>query len=99
MSEQILNKILEKLESMESKMESIETRMSSLESEVKEIKSHTAEIPFIKQAVLETNDAVKRIEAAQSKKEAELNNHSYSIDILNREQFKLKTEIEKLKNR
>jgi hypothetical protein len=85
MSEQILNKILEKLE--------------SLESEVKEIKAHTIEIPYIRQAVLETNEAVKRLEVAQRKTESELNNHSYSIDILNREQLYLKTEIEKLKNR
>jgi len=66
---------------------------------VKEIKAHTIEIPYIRQAVLETNEAVKRLEVAQRKTESELNNHSYSIDILNREQLYLKTEIEKLKNR
>lgn len=92
MSDQILSKILEKLESLDS-------RMGVLESEIKEIKAHTVEIPYMKQAVLETNDTVKRIELTHKKAEAEINNHSYSIDVLNREQFYLKTEIEKLKNR
>mgnify|MGYP001327132275 FL=1 len=89
MENQILNKILEKLELLESEVKQANHRLENMETVQQQII----------QAVIETNDIVKRLEQSQRKTEAELNNHSYSLDILNREQFYLKTEIEKLKNR
>lgn len=100
---ELLELLVQKMTGIEAKVNGIDVRMNGVEAKVDGIETKVSgierDMKQVMQAVLETNDTVKRIEAAQSKTEAELNNHSYSIDILNREQFYLKTEIEKLKNR
>jgi len=92
-----------KVSDIDSRVTGIESKVATMEHDIASIKSDVSglkrDMGQVMQAVIETNDAVKRIEAAQSKTETELNTHSYSIEILNREQFYLKTEIEKLKNR
>ena len=92
-----------RLESMESRLDSMEARLDSVELRLDHIERRLDHVESVQhqmmQAVIETNETVKRIENEQQKMKAVLNNHSYSIDLLNREQFYLKTEVEKLKNR
>lgn len=103
MSEQLLNQMLEVLNQVNTRLDGIESRMERIESEVKiiksevsDIKADTSDIPLIRRASLETLDEVKE---SNKKTAATLNTHEFGIDILNREQLKIKTDIEKLKNR
>lgn len=110
MSEKILKQILEKLQSIEdeqramrSELNSMQNEQRSMSEELRSIKADTSDIPLIRRAVLETAETLRNFEkskeAFERKTASELNTHEYNIDILNREQLKLKTEIEKLKNR
>ncbi|MGP0583654.1 hypothetical protein [Paenibacillus timonensis] len=92
MTDQILNQILEKLESIES-----EQRL--IREEIRSVKADTADIPLIRRAVLETRDDVKELGASQTKIKSEFNTHDYSIDILNRRQLKLEADLESMKNK
>lgn len=100
---ELLELLVQKVTGIEKKIAGIETKMATIESDVASFKSDVStlkrDMSQVIQAVLETNETVKRIEQYQQKTESELNHHSYSIDVLNREQFYLKTELEKLKNR
>ncbi|WP_144940181.1 hypothetical protein [Paenibacillus sp. 32O-W] len=84
--QELMELLLEKMSNIETKVTNIEARIAGLDIDLNQVK----------QAVMETNQIVNRIE---NKTTSDLNTHSHSIDILNREQFALKTEIEKLKNR
>ncbi|OMF35820.1 hypothetical protein BK133_10235 [Paenibacillus sp. FSL H8-0548] len=68
-----------------------------------QIETLVVDIPLVRQATLETLEISKRIETTgasfERKVAAELNTHGFGIDILNREQLILKTEIEKLKRK
>src|SRR5690606_14966432 len=98
-----LDSVEARLDSMESRLDSMEARLDSVELRLDHIETRLDHVESVQhqmmQAVIETNETVKRIENEQQKMKAVLNNHSYSIDLLNREQFYLKTEVEKLKNR
>lgn len=96
MSDKLLMQILEQLKTTNNELISINTRLDRVESEVKAIKADTSDIPLIQRATLETLDEVKE---SSKKTAAALNTHEFGIDILNREQLKIKTDIEKLKNR
>jgi hypothetical protein len=67
------------------------------------IEEHTKNIPLLQQAVLETLDITKRLEAShitfERKVTSELNIHQHSIDILNRRQLRMEADIEALKIR
>jgi hypothetical protein len=56
-----------------------------------------SDIPLIRRAVLETAETVRHIEASQQRTTSELRAHEHSIDILNRRQLKLETDVEMLK--
>lgn len=86
---EILELLLEKVMNIETKFNVIEAKINVIVTDLNQVK----------QAVMETNPTVNRIESILQKTMAEINTHSHSIEILNREQFVLKTEIEKLKNR
>lgn len=96
MTDQILNQILEKLQSIENEQQKTNERLTKIEEQ-------TRDIPLIKQAVLETLDITREIESShksfERKTANELNTHDYSIDILNRRQFKLEADMEILKNK
>ncbi|MEB3100920.1 hypothetical protein [Ferviditalea candida] len=62
-------------------------------------KSDIADLPLIRQAVLETAAAVKRIEAKLEQHQEILDSHSHSIDILHRNQLRIETEIEKIRSK
>ncbi|MFD2116396.1 hypothetical protein ACFSTH_08075 [Paenibacillus yanchengensis] len=89
MSEKILKQILEKLNHLDDRISSIEETMNS-------IKADTSDIPLIRRATLESLELIKE---SDKKTASTLNTHEFGIDILNREQLKLKTDIEMLKNR
>ncbi|MGG1613484.1 hypothetical protein [Paenibacillus phoenicis] len=92
MSDQILNQILEMLQS-------IENEQRLIREEIRSVKADTADIPLIRRAVLETRDDVKELGSTQAKIKSELNTHDYSIDILNRRQLKLEAALESLRSK
>ncbi len=91
-----------RFDGMDSRFDGIDSRLDSLETDVSEIKIHTKDIPAMKQAVLETLSLTKQTESSlhslERKVSSELLTHSHSIDVLNRRQFKLETDMERLKN-
>src|SRR5690625_887845 len=93
---ELLELLVQKVTGIESKVTTIENEVASIKSDVPILKR---EMNQVMQADIETNEIVRHIKSTQGKTESEINNHSYSIDVLNREQFHLKSEIEKLKNR
>ena len=84
---------------LEEEQRQIRQAITCIVDEQQHIKQVIADIPLIRQAVLETRDDVKRLENALYKLAAAQNDHGYSIDILHREQLRIKTDIEKIKNR
>lgn len=98
-----------KTDSMETRLMSLETqigsmneRLNRIELEVKAIKADTSDIPLIRRAVLETADLSRNYDRAQKSFErkaiGDLSMHDHSIDILNRRQLRLESELERLKS-
>lgn len=96
MNDQILGQILDELKAIKLEQKITNERLTNIEEQ-------TRDIPLIKQAVLETLDITKQINAEQKRIEkkvsSDLNTHEFSIDILNRRQLKLEADLEKLKNK
>lgn len=84
---------------MKAEMAGMKAEQQITNKRLDKIESSVALIPFIQQAVMETNGIVKQLESTSKSTTTELRNHGYSIDILNRRQLMLETEVEKLKNR
>ncbi|MDQ6418707.1 hypothetical protein RB620_04570 [Paenibacillus sp. LHD-117] len=96
-----IDMIESRIDKIEGRIDKIEIRISSVETEVKAIKADTSDIPLIRRAVLETADLVKGMDGAQRSFEKKMSGevvvHDHSIDILNRRQLKLESELERLK--
>ena len=90
----------ERIDSLDQRMDKFETRMDKFEEDLTEIKVLVSDIPFIKQAALETQEHVKRLDERQLCFEKEtkstLNNHFISIDILNQRQLQLEATVQAL---
>lgn len=110
MSDQVLSQILNQLQQMDKRfdnidgrLEKIDGRLEKIEDRLDTIEEQTKNIPLLQQAVLETLEVTKRLEASQitfeRKVTAELNTHQHSIDILNRRQLRMEADIEALKRR
>ncbi|MDM5276056.1 hypothetical protein ACN9MH_22445 [Paenibacillus silvae] len=110
MSDAILNQILNQLQQMDKRfdqvdqrLEKMDERLDSFDQRLSTIEEHTKNIPLLQQAVLETLDITKRLEAShitfERKVTSELNIHQHSIDILNRRQLRMEADIEALKIR
>ncbi|WP_427181321.1 hypothetical protein [Paenibacillus sp. TC-CSREp1] len=117
MSDAILNQILnqlqqmdkrfdqvdQRLDKMDERFDKMDERLDSFDQRLSTIEEHTKNIPLLQQAVLETLDITKRLEASQitleRKVTSELNTHQHSIDILNRRQLRMEADIETLKSR
>jgi len=86
---------------MQTQIGSMNDRLNRIELEVKMIKADTSDIPLIRRAVLETADLSRNIDRAQKSFErkaiGDLSMHDHSIDILNRRQLRLESELERLK--
>ncbi|MBP1991004.1 hypothetical protein [Paenibacillus eucommiae] len=72
MSEQLLLQILHEVQShnerfdrIESDLAGLKTEVVAIKSDMADLKSQVAEIPFIKQAIMDTNATVNRIEEKQ----------------------------------
>ncbi|MDN8588723.1 hypothetical protein Q0V21_08065 [Paenibacillus sp. 11B] len=103
MSDQVLSQILNQLQQMDKRFDNIDGRLEKIEDRLDTIEEQTKNIPLLQQAVLETLEVTKRLEASQitfeRKVTAELNTHQHSIDILNRRQLRMEADIEALKHR
>jgi hypothetical protein len=103
MSDQVLSQILNQLQQMDKRFDNIDGRLEKIEGRLDTIEEQTKNIPLLQQAVLETLEVTKRLEASQitfeRKVTAELNTHQHSIDILNRRQLRMEADIETLKRR
>ncbi|MGC5774271.1 hypothetical protein [Paenibacillus pabuli] len=110
MSDPVLSQILNQLQQMDKRfdnidgrLEKIEDRLDTMDGRLNVIEEQTKNIPLLQQAVLETLEITKRLEASQitfeRKVTAELNTHQHSIDILNRRQLRMEADIETLKHR
>ncbi|OPG94541.1 hypothetical protein B2I21_31690 [Chryseobacterium mucoviscidosis] len=103
MSDQVLSQILNQLQQMDKRFDNIDGRLEKIEDRLDTIEEQTKNIPLLQQAVLETLEVTKRLEASQitfeRKVTAELNTHQHSIDILNRRQLRMEADIEALKRR
>ena len=98
--DQRMDKIEVRMDSLDQRMDKFETRMDKFEEDLTEIKVLVSDIPFIKQAALETQEHVKRLDERQLCFEKEtkstLNNHFISIDILNQRQLQLEATVQAL---
>lgn len=115
MSDQVLSQILNQLQQMdkrfdnidgrlekiEDRLDTVDGRLDTMDGRLDAIEEQTKTIPLLQQAVLETLEVTKRLEASQitfeRKVTAELNTHQHSIDILNRRQLRMEADIEALK--
>ncbi|MBB3154650.1 chromosome segregation ATPase [Paenibacillus endophyticus] len=98
-----LSEVKEEQQSMRHTLSELKVEQQTTNQRLHQIEALVVDIPLIRQAALETLEISKRLDAGQASFErkvtAELNTHSFGIDILNREQLNLKTEIEKLKRK
>ena len=101
--EQRLDKMDQRFDNMDERFDNMDERLDSFDQRLSTIEEHTKNIPLLQQAVLETLDITKRLEASQitfeRKVTSELNTHQHSIDILNRRQLRMEADIETLKSR
>lgn len=98
-----LDHMEQRLDKMDQRFDNMDERLDSFDQRLSTIEDHTRNIPLLQQAVLETLDITKRLEASQitfeRKVTSELNTHQHSIDILNRRQLRMEADIETLKSR
>lgn len=98
-----LEKIEDRLDTVDGRLDTIDGRLDTIDGRLDVIEEQTKTIPLLQQAVLETLEVTKRLEASQitfeRKVTAELNTHQHSIDILNRRQLRMEADIEALKRR
>ncbi|UPK42843.1 hypothetical protein [Paenibacillus pabuli] len=98
-----LEKIEDRLGTMDSRLDTMDGRLDAMDGRLDAIEEQTKNIPLLQQAVLETLEVTKRLEASQltfeRKVSTELNTHQHSIDILNRRQLRMEADIEALKRR
>ncbi|WP_405153712.1 hypothetical protein [Paenibacillus sp. FSL K6-0108] len=98
-----LEKIEDRLGTMDSRLDTMDSRLDTMDGRLDAIEEQTRNIPLLQQAVLETLEVTKRLEASQitfeRKVSTELNTHQHSIDILNRRQLRMEADIEALKRR
>jgi chromosome segregation ATPase len=91
-----------RLDVMDGRLDTMDTRLDTMDTRLDAIEEQTKTIPLLQQAVLETLEVTKRLEASQitfeRKVTAELNTHQHSIDILNRRQLRMEADIEALKH-
>ncbi|MBD2864795.1 hypothetical protein [Paenibacillus oceani] len=86
-----------RLAGMDSRFDGMDTRLTSLESELKQFREETrADLQILKGG---QKGIRSEIYDRFTETKNELNAQQYSIDILHREQLKMKTDIEMLKNR
>ncbi|MGO4547459.1 hypothetical protein AB4Z29_21990 [Paenibacillus sp. 2TAB23] len=101
--ERTLSEVKEEQQSMRHTLSDLKVEQQTTNQRLHQIEALVVDIPLIRQAALETLEISKRLDSGQASFErkvtAELNTHSFGIDILNREQLNLKTEIEKLKRK
>ncbi|MHA7584697.1 hypothetical protein ACX12E_30625 [Paenibacillus vandeheii] len=92
-----------RLDVMDGRLDTMDGRLDTMDTRLDAIEEQTKNIPLLQQAVLETLEVTKRLEASQitfeRKVTAELNTHQHSIDILNRRQLRMEADIEALKHR
>ncbi|MDK8192760.1 hypothetical protein QP794_21965 [Paenibacillus sp. UMB7766-LJ446] len=92
-----------RLDVMDGRLDTMDGRLDTMDTRLDTIEEQTKNIPLLQQAVLETLEVTKRLEASQitfeRKVTAELNTHQHSIDILNRRQLRMEADIEALKHR
>lgn len=92
-----------RLDQFDKRFDHMDEQLDSFDKRLGVIEEQTKNIPLLQQAVLETLDITKRLEASQitfeRKVTAELNTHQHSIDILNRRQLRMEADIETLKSR
>ena len=92
-----------RLDTVDGRLDTIDGRLDTIDGRLDVIEEQTKTIPLLQQAVLETLEVTKRLEASQitfeRKVTAELNTHQHSIDILNRRQLRMEADIEALKRR
>jgi chromosome segregation ATPase len=91
-----------RLDTMDGRLDTMDGRLDTMDTRLDAIEEQTKTIPLLQQAVLETLEVTKRLEASQitfeRKVTAELNTHQHSIDILNRRQLRMEADIEALKH-
>lgn len=83
MSNDILNKILEQLNS-------ISKEQQEMKRDIANMKENTVDIPAMKVAILETNETVTRIESTQEK-------HERTLDLLSRRSIDQEAELKRIK--
>ncbi|WP_145332666.1 hypothetical protein [Paenibacillus xylanexedens] len=92
-----------RFDQVDNRLDRMDERLDSFDKRLNVIEEQTKNIPLLQQAVLETLDITKRLEASQitfeRKVTSELNTHQHSIDILNRRQLRMEADIESLKSR
>jgi hypothetical protein len=64
--------------------------LKEIKAEIGELKSLVSDIPYIKQAVLETNEAVQRIESSQER-------HEHILELLSVRSIEQEAELKRLK--
>ncbi|MFC5405067.1 LPP leucine zipper domain-containing protein [Cohnella soli] len=88
---------------LKSDVAELKSEQQKTNARLDKIEQDTALIPMIQRAVLETYETVQQLAATQTnfeiKTTSDLNTHEHSIDILNRRQFRLEADLEKVKNR
>lgn len=91
-----------RLDVMDGRLDTMDGRLDTMDTRLDAIEEQTKTIPLLQQAVLETLEVTKRLEASQitfeRKVTAESNTHQHSIDILNRRQLRMEADIEALKH-
>ncbi|MGO4496256.1 hypothetical protein AB4114_10105 [Paenibacillus sp. 2RAB27] len=92
MNEQLLIQILEEIKEMKTEQKQMNERLNSIEAFV-------SDIPLIRQAVLETREDVKQLEAVQRHLVTEHHTFAHHFNVIDKQLVDHAIEIDKLKNR
>lgn len=99
MSEQLLIQILEEIKEMNTVQKEMKTEQKQMNERLNSIEAFVSDIPLIRQAVLETRDDVKQLEAIQSNLAAEQHTFVHHFNVIDKQLVDHAIEIDKLKNR
>ena len=99
MSEQILLQILEELKEIKAEQKEMKAGQAQMNKQLDTIEALSSDIPLIRQAVLETRDDVKQLEASQRNTAAAHITFEHHFNVIDKQLMAHAIEIDKLQSR
>jgi chromosome segregation ATPase len=97
MNEQLLIQILEEIKEIKMEQKEMKAEQKQTNERLNSIEAFVSDIPLIRQAVLETRDDVKQLEAVQSNLISEHHTFAHHFNVIDKQLVDHAIEIDKLK--